>query len=205
VYERELKAPMLALIEEINGAMVDFAPHHVRPAQKIMMRIYRDIRFSPDKRPYKSHVAAWWAREGLEKTSGGGYYLHVAPEEVVIAAGVWMPEREQLRAIREYLLVHHAHVRALMNDRKLKGVMEVWLCNPLTRAPKGFPVEHPAMDLLVCRQFGVEGKLPSTAALKKNFSAEVVKRFRLAAPLIDALNTPLVTALQRKRRPLFGL
>jgi hypothetical protein len=61
------------------------------------------------------------------------------------------------------------------------------------------------MDLLVCRQFGVEGKLPSTAALNKNFSAEVVKRFRLAAPLIDALNTPLVTALQRKRRPLFGL
>ena len=204
-FERELKQPMLALIERINQAMQEFAPAHLKPPQKCMLRIYRDIRFSPDKRPYKSHVAAWWAREGLEKTSGGGYYLHVAPEEIVIAAGVWMPEREQLRAIREYLLVHHAHVRALMNDRKLKGVMDVWSCNPLTRAPKGFPQEHPAMDLLVCRQFGVEGKLPSTAALNKNFSAEVVKRFRLAAPLIDALNTPLVTALQRKRRPLFGL
>jgi uncharacterized protein (TIGR02453 family) len=204
-FERELKQPMLALIERINQAMQEFAPAHLKPPQKCMLRIYRDIRFSPDKRPYKSHVAAWWAREGLEKTSGGGYYLHVAPEEVVVAAGVWMPEREQLRAIREYLLVHHAHVRALMNDRKLKGVMDVWSCNPLTRAPKGFPQEHPAMDLLVCRQFGVEGKLPSTAALNKNFSAEVVKRFRLAAPLIDALNTPLVTALQRKRRPLFGL
>jgi uncharacterized protein (TIGR02453 family) len=196
---------MLALIERVNQAMQEFAPAHLKPPQKCILRIYRDIRFSPDKRPYKSHIAAWWAREGLEKTSGGGYYMHVGPEEVIVAAGVWMPEREQLRAIREYLLVHHAEVRALMSNRKLKGVLDVWSCNPLTRAPKGFPQEHPAMDLLVCRQWGVEAKLPSAAALNKNFSSEIIKRFRLAAPLIEALNTPLVTALQRKRRPLFGL
>jgi uncharacterized protein (TIGR02453 family) len=204
-FEQQLRQPMLAVIERINQGMQDFAPAHLRPPQKCIMRIYRDIRFSPDKRPYKGHVAAWWAREGLEKTTGGGYYFHVAPEEVVIAAGVYMPEREQLRAIREYLLVHHAEVRELINDRKLKRVMNVWSGNPLSRAPKGFPQEHPAMDLLVCRQWGVETRLPSAAALKKNFADEVIQRFRLAAPLIDALNTPLLTHLKRKRRPLFGL
>jgi uncharacterized protein (TIGR02453 family) len=88
VYERLLKAPMLALIDEVNHAMLEFAPEHVRPAQKIMMRIYRDIRFSKDKRPYKNHVSAWWVRDGLQKTSGGGFYLQVSSTEVLIAAGV---------------------------------------------------------------------------------------------------------------------
>jgi uncharacterized protein (TIGR02453 family) len=204
-FERELRQPMLALIERINQAMQEFAPAYLKPPQKCILRIYRDIRFSPDKRPYKGHIAAWWAREGLEKTTGGGYYMHVAPEEVVIAAGVYMPEREQLRAIREYLLVHHEEVRKLLTSRKLKSAMDVMFCNPLTRAPKGFPQEHPAMDLLICRQWGVEAKLPSTAALEKNFAAEVIRRFRLAAPFVDALNTPLLTQLQRMRKPLFGL
>jgi uncharacterized protein (TIGR02453 family) len=176
----------------------------VRPAQKCMMRIYRDIRFSSDKRPYKSHISAWWSREGLEKTSGGGYYMHISPDEVLIAAGVYMPEREQLLAIREYLLVHHAEVRQLLADRKLKRTMDSFTGMPLSRAPKGFPKEHPAMDLLLCRQWGVEAKLEAAASLKKDFAGQVIRRFRLAAPLVDALNTPLVASMQKKRRPLFG-
>jgi uncharacterized protein (TIGR02453 family) len=204
-FERELKQPMLALIETVNGAMEDFAPGHLRPPQKCMMRIYRDIRFSSDKRPYKSHVSAWWSREGLEKTSGGGYYLHISPDEVLIAAGVYMPEREQLRAIREYLLVHHAEIRRLLTDRKLRSTMDSLSSMPLTRAPKGFPKEHPAMDLLLCRQWGVEATLASRVALQKDFADEVIRRFRLATPLVDALNTPLLARLKSKRRPLFGL
>ena len=65
-----------------------FAPENVRPPQKAIMRIYRDIRFSPDKRPYKHQQGAWWARTGLEKTSGGGFYFHVGGSELVIAAGL---------------------------------------------------------------------------------------------------------------------
>ena len=203
-FDRELKQPMLALIESVNGAMQDFAAGHVRPPQKCMMRIYRDIRFSSDKRPYKGHISAWWAREGLEKTSGGGYYMHISPDEVLIAAGVYMPEREQLRAIREYLLLNHAEVRRLLNDRKLRRTMDSFTGLPLTRAPKGFPKEHPAMDLILCRQWGLEAKLPSSAALEKDFAKQVIRRFRLAAPLVNALNTPLLTHIQQKRRPLFG-
>lgn len=204
VFERELKQPMLALIETVNRAMEDFAPAHVRPPQKCMMRIYRDTRFSSDKRPYKSHVSAWWSRQGLEKTSGGGYYMHISPDEVVIAAGVYMPEREQLLAIRRHLLVHHAEVRRLLSDRKLRRTMDSSSGLPLTRPPKGFPKEHPAMDLLLCRQWGVEAKLESSAALKPDFAEQVIRCFRLATPLVHALNAPLVTSMEKKRRPLFG-
>jgi uncharacterized protein (TIGR02453 family) len=203
-FDRELKQPMLALIETVNRAMESFAPAHVRPPQKCMMRIYRDIRFSSDKRPYKSHISAWWARQGLEKTSGGGYYMHISPQEVHIAAGVYMPEREQLFAIREYLLVHHAEVRRLLRSSKLRGAMDSFTCVPLTRAPKGFPKEHPAMDLLLCRQWGVGANLAPKAALEPGFAADVIRRFRLAAPLVDVLNAPLLAQVEKKRRPLFG-
>jgi len=200
VYEQELKAPMLALIGEVNEAMVEFAPMHIRPPQKIMMRIYRDIRFAKDKRPYKTHVSAWWVRDGLEKTSGAGFYFHVSPEEVVIAAGVYMPEREQLLAIRRYLAEHHAEFRALMKGKKLRSLMEENDGAPLTRAPKGFPEDHPAIELLKNKQWGVSVRLPGETATKASLVKDVVQRFRVAAPVIAMLNEPLVG---KPKRPMF--
>src|SRR4051794_3845691 len=67
-FEAELRQPMLAIIRKVTDAMLDFAPAHVRPAEKSLFRIYRDTRFSNDKRPYKTHVAAWWSHQGLGKT-----------------------------------------------------------------------------------------------------------------------------------------
>ncbi|HEX3969388.1 MAG TPA: DUF2461 domain-containing protein, partial [Edaphobacter sp.] len=200
VFERELKEPMLKLIAEVNEAMAEFAPMHVRPPQKIMMRIYRDIRFAKDKRPYKTHVSAWWVRDGLQKTSGAGFYFHVSPEETVIAAGVYMPEREQLLAIRRYLAEHHEEFRRLMKGRKLRSLMKENDGMPLTRAPKGFPEDHPAIDLLKNRQWGVSVRLPGERATKKTLVKDVVERFRVAAPVIAMLNAPLVG---KPRRPLF--
>ncbi|HET9101162.1 MAG TPA: DUF2461 domain-containing protein [Acidobacteriaceae bacterium] len=193
VYERELKAPMLALIEEINGELLDFAPEHIRPAQKCMFRIYRDTRFSPDKTPYKKHISAWWARQGLEKKSGGGFYFHLSAKELVIAAGVYMPEREQLLAIRNHLLDHHEEFRRLLKDRKLQRLMTEFDGLRLTRPPKGFPKDHPAMDLLACRQWGVSATLPAEMALQPTLRKEIVSRFKIAAPLIEFLNRPLAT------------
>ena len=200
VYERELKEPMLALIGEVNEAMVEFAPMHVRPPQKIVLRIYRDIRFSKDKRPYKHHVSAWWLRDGLRKTSGAGFYLQVSAEEVLIAAGVYMPEREQLLAIRRYLAEHPSEFRAVMKGRKLRSLMEENDGLPLTRAPKGFPEDHPAMDLLKNKQWGMSARLPVERATKVTLLKDVVERFKAAAPMIAMLNAPLVG---KPKRPMF--
>jgi uncharacterized protein (TIGR02453 family) len=200
VYERELKAPMLAVIGEVNEAMAEFAPMHVRPPQKIIMRIYRDIRFAKDKRPYKTHVSAWWVRDGLQKTSGAGFYFSVSPEEVVIAAGVYMPEREQLLAIRRYLAEHYAEFRSVMKGKKLRSLMEENDGVPLTRAPKGFPEDHPAIDLLKNKQWGVSARLPGERATKATLVKDVVERFKAAAPIIALLNAPLVG---KPKRPMF--
>jgi uncharacterized protein (TIGR02453 family) len=207
-FERELKQPMLALIAELSRGMESFAPAHLRPPQKTLMRIYRDTRFSSDKRPYKHHMAAWWSPDGLEKTSGAGFYLHIAANETIIAAGVFMPEREQLRAIRTYLMEHHEEVRALLADRALRRLMDSFSGEPLARPPKGFPKEHPAMDLILCRQWGLSCAMKPESALRSDFASAVLRRFRLAAPLVHALNAPLLPpAGQRRAGPkslLFG-
>jgi uncharacterized protein (TIGR02453 family) len=200
VYERELKEPMLALIGEVNEAMAEFAPMHVRPPQKIMMRIYRDIRFSKDKRPYKNHVSAWWVRDGLQKTSGAGFYLQVSEAEVLVAAGVYMPEREQLLAIRRYLVEHHAEFRAVMKGKKLRSLMEESDGARLTRPPKGFTADDPAIDLLMNRQWGLSARLPVERAMNATLVKDVVERFKVAAPMIAMLNTPLVG---KPKRPMF--
>jgi uncharacterized protein (TIGR02453 family) len=204
-FEAELREPMLAVVRKITDAMTDFAPAHVRPAEKSLFRIYRDTRFSNDKRPYKTHVAAWWRPEGVQKTSGAGYYFHVSAKEVIIAAGAYMPEKEQLAAIRHWLLEHHAEFRKLLQRAALRKLFEQFDSNALTRPPKGFPAEHPGMDLIRCRQWGFAADLPAKTALKKDLADVVIRYFKIAAPVVDALNTPIIAAVQPKKKVLFGL
>jgi uncharacterized protein (TIGR02453 family) len=205
VYEAELKEPMLAAIRKITEAMLNFAPSHVRPAEKCMFRIYRDTRFSSDKRPYKTHVAAWWTHQGLGKTSGAGYYFHVSPKELIIAAGSYMPEKEQLAAIRHWLLDHHAEFRKLLRSPAVRRTFEEFEGNALTRPPKGFPKDHPALDLIQCRQWGLAATLPASEALKPTLAATIIRHFRIAAPIVDALNTPIAAAQPQRKKVLFGL
>jgi uncharacterized protein (TIGR02453 family) len=204
-FEALLKAPMLRIIDGVASAMLEFAPDHVRPAQKCMMRIYRDTRFSNDKTPYKSNVAAWWARHGLEKTSGGGFYMHLSATELICAAGVYMPEREQLMAIRTFLLEHHQELREVLADRKLQKLFTLDSGEVLSRPPKGFPREHPAMDLLKCRQWAVMARLPVELALEPALVKTIATHFRAAAPLVALLNRPLIAKPKEQRQPLFGL
>lgn len=205
VFEAELKQPMLAAIRKITDAMIDFAPDHVRPAEKCLFRIYRDTRFSSDKRPYKTHIAAWWSHQGLQKTSGAGYYFHIDPKEIIIAAGAYMPEKDQLAAIRHWLLDNHQHFRKLLQNPKVRRTFEEFEGNALTRPPKGFPKDHPALDLIQCRQWGLAATLPAAEALKPAFAVTVIRHFRIAAPVVDALNTPIAAALAPRKKVLFGL
>lgn len=208
LYETSLKAPLLALIEEINSSMQEFAPDHLRPAHKIAMRIYRDIRFSSDKRPYKSHLAAWWSRRGMEKTSGAGFYLQISPTEVLLAAGVYMPAPDQLLALRRWMAVNHAaysaSIESLLHPAparpRSKAAAPAYPLafqpidpQALARSPRGFAPDHPAADLLRARNWGVRSSLPPGLALSPGLASEIVRRFHLAAPLVATLNAAILS------------
>ena len=116
-----------------------------------------------------------------------------------------MPEKEQLAAIRHWLLDHHLEFRKLLQRAAIRKTFSEFEGNALSRPPKGFPKEHPAMDLIRCRQWGLSTSLPATAALKTDFAAVLVRCFRLASPVVDALNTPFTAALTPRKKVLFGL
>jgi uncharacterized protein (TIGR02453 family) len=204
-FEAELKEPMLAVVRKITDAMTDFAPAFVRPAEKSLFRIYRDTRFSNDKRPYKTHVAAWWSHQGLAKTSGAGYYFHVSAKEVVIAAGAYMPEKDQLAQIRHWLLDHHLELKKLLQSAAVRRTFKEFEGSALTRPPKGFPADHPGMDLIRCKQWGLSAMLPASTALERDLAATVIRHFKIATAVVNALNTPIAAAQAPKKRVLFGL
>src|SRR6185312_1113784 len=124
---------------------------------------------------------------------------HLSGKELIIAAGVYMPEREQLLAIRNHLLEHHAEYRKVSQARTLRRLMEEFDGLRLTRPPKGFPKAHPAIDLIACRQWGVSASLPAEVALQPTLRKELVSRFRAAAPLIAFLNAPLTMEVAKSK------
>ncbi len=201
-YEVEVQAPWLAVIDAVNAAFADFAPEYVKPPRKAALRIYRDIRFSPNKNPYKTNAAAWWSTTTQERTSGGGFYAQAGADGVTIAAGVYQPLPPQLLAIRRHLQTHHAELRALLASKKLRTLLPDLDSNPLQRMPKGFLPDDPAGDLLLHRQWALSVTLPAEAALDTGFVKEVVTRFRAAAPMVALLNAPLLAA-NRARKSMF--
>jgi uncharacterized protein (DUF2461 family) len=116
-----------------------------------------------------------------------------------------MPEKDQLAAIRHWLLDNHKEFRKLLNRPAVRKTFAEFEGNALTRPPKGFPCEHPAMDLIRCRQWGLSTSLPASAALKPDFAAVLARHFKLAAPVVEALNTPITANLLPRKKVLFGL
>src|ERR1035441_5242079 len=113
IYDEKVKAPMVQLVTELNRAMMDFAPDYVTDANKAIYRIYRDTRFSPDKTPYKTQIAASFARRGMEKHGAAGYYFAISHKGVDVGGGIYLPPPETLLAVRTHIAERHAEFRRL--------------------------------------------------------------------------------------------
>lgn len=199
-YQRDVVAPAKELVTALGPALHRLAPG-IRAEPRVLgsiFRINRDTRFSADKRPYKQHVGAWWVRSGLEKTSGAGFYFHIGAKEVVVAAGAYMATPEQLLAIRRHIEANYQQARKLLDDRKLRALMQEWEGEPMKRVPKGFPQDSPAAELLKCRRWGLSATLPAALATEPKLVKEVARRFQAAAPLVSFLNQPILPV----RKPL---
>src|SRR6201999_1286382 len=116
---------------------------------------------------------------GLAKTSGAGFYLHVSGKQVEIAAGAFMPDVEQLLAIRRFLMEHHQEYRKLAQARRLRRLFtEDEGHERLSRSPKGFPAEHPAAELYRQKRWGYGAALDAETAMKPEFAKVVAQYFR---------------------------
>ena len=191
---------MVELVQALNHELINMAPEMVTEPRRAIYRIYRDVRFSPDKSPYKTHIAALFSPRNLPKHAGGGYYIHISPDELLVAGGVYMPGSKELWEIRNYIAQNAPALRKIVAERRFKECFGTLEGLQLTRVPKGFPSNHPAADLLRYKQFLVSVTHPPERALDPGLFQFITRYFRAMTPLIRFLNKPLTDAL--KRNPL---
>jgi uncharacterized protein (TIGR02453 family) len=192
VFEEHVKQPMRELVEALNGALARTAPEHVTDPEKAIYRFYRDTRFSPDKRPYKEQIAATFARRGLARHEGAGYYFAVSHKVVAIGGGVYLPTPETLAAIRRHIAARPGDFRRVSGTPALRRLFGEMQGEQLSRTPKGFACDHPAADLLRFKQFLFYDELAPDIATTGALYDEIWKRFRAMRPFMDFLNSPLV-------------
>ena len=158
-----------------------------------VFRIYRDVRFSKDKTPYKYNFSASFARAGKQRR--GGYYLHLQPQGSFIAAGFWAPEKEDLLRIRKEWELDATDLRAILADKAFKLVWGALTGDELKTSPKGFDKEDPNIDLIRKKQFIFVKNFTDKEVLSPKFPGLVSTSFSAVRPYFDLMSAILTTNL----------
>ncbi len=160
-----------------------------------MMRIYRDVRFSKDKTPYKAHFANSFSRLGKELR--GGYFLRIRPGESFLAGGFWEPNKEDLFRIRKEIELDASEIKDILNDKNYKKHFggEFESLSELKTAPRGFDKEHPDVNLLRKKGFIASKKITDAEVLSPGFIDSVDESFKALRPFFNLFSDILTTNL----------
>ena len=188
-YESLVKLPMQSLIVALQPHFERFAPEFDINPKRSLFRVYRDVRFSKDKTPYKTHAAAHFVLRGkLKGVEGSGYYLHIEPGEVYIGAGIYMPDSDQLKKIRRAIADQSERFLSILHHPKFKMRFGNIEGDKLQRVPQGYQPDHPMAEWLKRKQFFVWVEWPESKCLKTRFVVEVADIYEAATPLARFLN-----------------
>jgi len=189
-YENDVRQPMTSIVERLAADLRAFAPEIVASPRVSIYRIYRDTRFSENKAPYKTHVAAVFPTRGLQKHEGAGLYFHVSPTEVWIGGGMYAPQTPQLHAVREHIAANILRLRAIVEAPGFRRRIAIE-GDKLQRVPRGFARDHEAADYLKYRNFIAGCEFPPAFATSPSFYRTLLEVFRQVAPFARFLNEPL--------------
>lgn len=204
-YETHVRGPMIAVVERLARDFPAFAPDLVADPKLSLFRPWRDTRFSDNKAPLKTNVAATFPHRLLGRMNGAGLYFEVAPTWVWIGGGMYAPDRAQLHALREHIAAHHRQFHSLVTSaafRKIGGLQG----ERISRVPRGFAKDHPAAEYLQFKQFLGAREEAADFACRPDFYKQLTATFRQISPLVNFLNQPLVARQKiEKRASLAGL
>ena len=196
-YEAEVRQPMRDLIGEMDARFAKFAPEMGGDPKRSMFRINRDIRFSKDKSPYKTHAACWFNHRRASSKVGGeaaggsaGFYFHLQPGQSMVGSGLWMPPRPQLNAIRDAIAEDPAGFERVVKGmtRRYGGLDDSAV---LKRIPRGFSEEHPAAKWLKYQSFTCGRMLEDSEVTSPRLAAMLASDFASMLPLVRWLNSAL--------------
>ena len=159
-----------------------------------LFRIYRDIRFSKDKTPYKTHFGGSFHRK--KPALRGGYYLHIAPDDgSFLATGFWEPHKDDLFRIRKEFEMDDSEIRKIISNKSFNTIWGDFVGDEVKTAPKGFNKEHPAIDLIKKKQFIFTRPFTDKQITAPGFLKEVDKSFKAIRPYFDYMSDVLTTDL----------
>jgi uncharacterized protein (TIGR02453 family) len=187
-YLRDVRDPMLRFIADLGPVLERLAPQLVadpRPVGGSMFRINRDTRFSGDKTPYKTNVAAHFRHRAGRDVHGPAFYLSLDPDEVDVGGGVWHPEAEPLRLIRTSLVEAPAPWRRALQAPGMQRLE--WWGESLKRTPRGFPEGHPLDAMLRRKDFAVGLVLAEKDALSPRLLDRCAEVYRAMLPAMKLL------------------
>jgi len=190
VYQKELE-----LVETFAEALLQELNKHdvieTLSGKKSLHRIYRDIRFSNDKTPYKTNWSGNFKR--ATKYRRGGYYFHFEPGNSYIAGGFWGPNAQDLKRIRDDIAFDATPMRKILKSRTFITTFGTLKGEQLKTAPKGFDAAHEAIDLIRYKQFLLIRKFPDEDVLSKHFLKEASQTFKNMRPFFDYMSEVLTT------------
>lgn len=195
IYETEIRAPLKALVEEVDVELARICPEISGDPRRSIFRIHRDVRFSKDKSPYKTNAACWFYHRdagrgvGGEAEGGAGFYFHFSPSEIFLGGGIWMPPRGALAKLRN----------ALAED--VKGFEKIVLApafrrrfgrldeeSMLKRMPRGFDEDHPAAAWLRYQSFTVGRELSRKELHSPRLARILARDYAALTPFVRWLN-----------------
>ncbi len=181
-YESSVKAPVLTFVDDAGPHLRKLSANLVadpKPVGGSMFRIHRDVRFSKDKSPYKTHVGVHFPLGPGAR--GPGYYLHLEPNQSFVAAGIWMPEPPQLQVIREAIAARPADWRTASADLDDPGE------HTLKRPPRGFDADHPMIEDIKRKSFTASLRISDRQLTSDDAMRTFTKTWRELAPLMRFL------------------
>ena len=193
IYEEEIKQRTQSLVNEMAMAFASEDLPYLADIKKSLFRIYRDVRFSKNKEPYKTNAGVYFpykaGETGHKPGDGGGLYLHIEPGDCFIAAGRHMPSSEHLKGIRKKIDTDWKELEKIMKSKKLLNEFpDVFESEKLKRMPRGYSEDHPAAELLKLKGYTVYTSIPQKDLNNRKLINMLVKKAKTVVPFLEFLH-----------------
>ena len=190
----ESRNKILFLTEVLINEIRSFDPSIQQPGAKdCIFRIFRDVRFSNDKRPYKTNFGSYIA-DGGRKSNRAGYYFHIEPENSFAGGGIYMPAASDLKAIRNHIMKFPEIFNEILEDPEFNAALPEMFDHQLKTAPQGLPKDHPQIHLLRYRSFAFSSRIPDEVLTGGKFIDSAVGAFQQMHRVNQFLNEALEEA-----------